>query len=364
MKGVCMAKRLLIAILSMGFVASASFASPAHADTNSLKGAGSSYANKFVTACAVADPNTSLDYSPGGSGAGRNAYGLGTVNFGMSDSATSAPASYKAPRSSSTYRFVPVVGGPIAIMYKLPNVASGALRLDSITIAKILSGKITKWNDPAIAALQTSAVKSKLPNLAIRVVYRGTKSGTSGNLTNYLRQTAPSVWTKASNETIASGNPAGRMPAGSISAANSQALVASVKSTNGAFGYADLSDAASSKVAFATIKNANGEWIAPTSAASSKFLAAFSGSSGYNSTTGAVTLNFTKKVAGGYNMSLITYAIVDKNGPDSQKAAAVESFVTYMIGTCGSAKAASLGYSPLTGTLKTKALEAAALIDQ
>ena len=358
-----MAKRLLTTVLSLGIVSSVIFASPARASEVVLNAAGSSYANKFIVACAVADPDTKVNYSPGGSGAGRTAFGAGTVNFAMSDSATSSNPSFSSPRSASNFRFIPVVGGPIAIMYKIPNVSSGALRLDAAVIAKILSGKITKWNDPAIKALQTSAVKAKLPSTSIRVVYRGTKSGTSGNLTNYLRQSVPTIWTKASNETIASGNPAGRMPAGSISAPNSQALVASVKKTTGAFGYADLSDANSSNVAFATIKNANGEWVAPTSAAAGKFLAAFSGNSGYNSSTGAVTLNYTKKVAGAYNLSLITYAMVDKAASgESQKATAVEAFVKYMINTCGPNRASGLGYSPLTGTLKEKALTAAGTI--
>ena len=360
-----MAKRLLTTLISLGFLASASFASPAYAETT-LNAAGSSYANKYVLACQVADGSTKVNYSPGGSGAGRTAFGAGTVNFAMSDSATSSAPTFSGARQGkgSNTRFIPVVGGPIAIMYKLPNIKSGELRLDATVIAQILSGKITKWNDPAIKALQTSAVKSKLPSTKIRVVYRGSKSGTSGNLTNYLRQNAPKIWTKASNETIASGNPAGKMPAGSISAPNSQALVASVKKTTGSFGYADLSDAVSSKVAFAKIKNANGEYLAPTSAAAGKFLAAFSGSSGYNSSTGAVTLNYKKKVVGGYNLSLITYAMVDVGAATSfQKSASVEAFVKYMIDDCSS-KAAGLGYSPLTDALQAKALEAAATISQ
>ena len=364
MKGVSMAKRLLTSLISLGLVASASFASPAQASETTLNAAGSSYANKYLVACAVADSNTKVNYSPGGSGAGRTAFGAGTVNFAMSDSASSSAPTFASPRSASNTRFIPVVGGPIAIMYKIPNVKSGELRLDATVIAKILTGKITKWNDPAIKALQTSAVKSKLKSTKIRVVYRGSKSGTSGNLTNYLRQSVPKIWTKASNETIGSGNPAGKMPAGSISAPNSQSLVASVKKTTGAFGYADLSDANSSNVAFAQVKNANGEWLEPTSASAGKFLAAFGGSSGYNSSTGAVTLNYKKKVAGGYNLSLITYAMVDKGATvETQKATAVEAFVKYMIDDCSS-RAAGLGYSPLTDTLQAKALTAAGTIRQ
>lgn len=348
-----MAKRLLTSIVSLGFVASVLIATPAQAADN-LKGAGSSFANKFIISCGLADPNTTITYyNPAGSGTGRSAFANGTIDFGASDAVSSL--SLTGNRSGGSYSYVPVVGGPIALMFNVPGITTGQLRLDATTIAKILSGKVKTWNDPAIAALQSSAVKSKLPKNAIRVVYRSASSGTSENLTDYLRQNAPTVWTKAKNGTIASGNPAGRMPGGSIGAANSQALVASVKATKYAFGYADLSDAVTSKVPFAAVKNQNNEWIAPTSAASAKFLAAFSGTSGFNSRTGAVTLDFKKKVVGGYNLSLVTYAIVDK-GSSSAKAASVETFVKYMLNTCGPSKAASLGYAPITGTLKTKAL--------
>ena len=353
MKGVSMAKRLLTSIVSLGFVTSVLIASPAQADAANLKGAGSSFANKFITSCAVADPDTAVAYNPAGSGTGRSSFANGTVDFGASDAASSITLS--GTRTGGNYSYVPVVGGPIAILYTIPGIKTGQLKLDADAIAKILSGKVKKWNDPVIANLQDPAVAKKLPKNAIRVVYRSASSGTSENLTDYLRQNAPKAWTKAKNGTIASGNPAGRMPVGSIGAPNSQALVASVKATKYSIGYADLSDAVSSKVAFATIKNANGEWVAPTSAAASLFLESFSGAAGFNATTGAMTLDFKKKIPGAYNMSLVTYAIVDK-GSTNAKAAQVEAFVKYMLNTCGAEKATSLGYSPITGALKTKAL--------
>jgi phosphate transport system substrate-binding protein len=257
------------------------------------------------------------------------------------------------------------VGGPIALLYNLPGVSTKALKLDAPVVAQILSGKITKWNDSRIKALQTSAVAAKLPAKPIRVVYRSASSGTSENLTNYLRQVAPSIWTKPKNGVIASGNPAGRMPAGSIGAANSQALVTNVKTTAYTFGYSDFSDTVDSsgnaKVSVALLKNAKGEWIAPTSAASAKFLEVFTAAKYFNKTTGAVTLDHTKQITGAYQASLLTYAIVDK-GASSSVAQDVEAFVNYMLNTCGPDRAATLGYAPITGALKTKALTMAAAI--
>jgi phosphate transport system substrate-binding protein len=356
-----MANRLLTTVISIGVAVTAIHAAPAYAAEAKLKGMGSSYANKFIVKCATQDPNTSVSYNPAGSGAGRTAFGAATVDFGASDAASSI-SSWSGTRSTygtgtayAKWRYIPVVGGPIAMLYNVPGISSGQLKLDSNTIANILAGKITKWNDSRIADLQDSSVKSKLPNKSIRVVYRSASSGTSENLTDYLRQNSPKIWTKAKNGTIASGNPAGRMPGGSIGAANAQALVSSVKKTSYSIGYADFADAKSSSVAFAKVKNPNGDWVSPSSSASEKFLETFNTSSGINSTTGAVTLKFTKKISGAYNMSLIAYAIVDK-GATTAKSGAVEDFVLYMLNTCGPGEAEGLGYTAISGALKTKAV--------
>ena len=262
----------------------------------------------------------------------------------------------------SKWNYIPVVGGPIALIYNVPGIATKSLKLDAATLAKILSGKITKWNDAAIKALQTSAVAKKLPAKPIRVVYRSASSGTSENLTNYLRQNVPAIWTKQKNGVIASGNPAGRMPAGSIGAANAQALVTSVKSTKYTIGYSDFSDtvdnAGNPKVSVALLKNANNEFIAPSSASAAKFLEVFTEAKFFNKTTGAVTLDFTKVIPGAYQASLLSYAIVDKGVGSAD----VEGFVNYMLNTCGPERAATLGYAPITGALKTKALQMAAAI--
>jgi len=345
-----MPKRLLAAaltaVVSLGLI----YASPALATTR-LKGAGSSFANKFITSCAAkpASPVT-VSYNPAGSGTGRTAFGNGTVDFGASDAASSISG-------ASGYKYVPVVGGPVAIIFNLPGITEGDLNLDAATWAKILKGSITKWNDPAIETLQSSSTASKLPDRAIRVMYRATSSGTSENMTDYLRQNVPSIWTRPKNGTISAGNPAGRMPNGSIGAANSQALVTSVKNTSYSIGYADLSDAEGKNVAYAKLKNAAGAYVLPTSTSASTFLGEFSNARYFNRSTGAVTLDFTKSIPGAYNMSLLTYAIVKStDGATGSKQTEARNFVEYLLTTCGPQSASGLGYSPISGELKTKAL--------
>lgn len=349
-----MPKRLLAALAAAALAVTTFLAGPAFAVT-SLKGTGSSFAYKFISSCAVKYTDANVTYISQGSGPGRTAFGASTVDFGASDAASTIS-------TGRTYRYIPVVGGPIAIMYNIPGIGNAKIKLDAATVAKIFSGKITKWNHSGIKALQTSDIKSKLPNKAIRVVYRSTNSGTSENLTDYLRQSVPSIWTKPKNGTIASGNPAGRMPAGAIGSPTGQSVTLAVKNTAYTIGYADLSDTVDSKgvpkVSVAMLKNANGEFIRPSSVASAKFLQEFYGRASFNSTTGAVTLDFTKKIAGAYNMSLLTYAIADR-GAGTSKAQEVEAFVKYLLNTCGPDYAKSLGYTPISGQLKTKALELA-----
>lgn len=343
-----MPKRLLAAALTAGLSLGLLYASPAHATTR-LKGAGSSFANKFITSCAAKSGSpVTVSYNPAGSGTGRTAFGNGTVDFGASDAASSISG-------ATGYKYVPVVGGPVAIIFKLSGIGAGDLKLDAATWAKILKGSITKWNDPAIKSLQTSAIAAKLPNKSIRVVYRATSSGTSENMTDYLRQNVPSIWTRPKNGTIASGNPAGRMPNGSIGAANSQALVTAVKNTNYSIGYADLSDAEGKNVAYAKLKNAAGEYVLPTSATAAAFLGVFSSARYFNRTTGAVTLDFNKSISGAYNMSLLTYAIV-KSADGTAKQTAARDFVEWLLTSCGPTYATSMGYSPISGALKEKAI--------
>lgn len=351
-----MFKRSLATVIALTCALGAIFAGPAHAKTN-LKGAGSSYAFKFITTCGVNSPDYAVTYSSTGSGPGRTAFANGSVDFGASDAPNSV--SLTGTRTGGSYTYIPVVGGPITIMYNLAGIKSGQLRLDSTVVAKIFSGKITKWNHPEIKALQVAAIKSKLPAASIRVAYRSANSGTSENFTDWMRQTAPKVWTKAKNGTIAANNPAGRMPAGAIGAPNSQALVASVISTKNAIGYADLSDTVNSsgapRVAVAQVKNAAGQFVAPTSETAGKFLEQFYGRKNFNAATGAVVLDYTKSISGAYNLSLLTYAMADK-GASTAKAQDVENFVEYMLNTCGPTRAKAIGYTPISGELKVKAL--------
>lgn len=359
-----MLKKLLATVAALSVVAGAVFASPAFAAA-SLTGLGSSYANKFIVGCDAASSDFTVNYQPNGSGAGRTAFTGSTVDFGASDSAT-AGLTLSGARAGGKFSYVPVVGGPIAIAFNLKStgIKTKSLKLTAPLIAKIFAGKIKMWNSKAIKQLQPAKVAAKLPNRPIQVVYRGASSGTSDNFTNYMSQTAPAVWSWAHNSLIY-GTGSATAPAGALSATNAADLLTKVKNTEGTIGYADLADTVNSNgnptVTVALVKNAKGEFVGPTAKASGLFLQEFYDDN-FNAKTGAVTLDYTKAIAGAYNLSLITYLMVDKGVdagkslPSGAKASDVEDFARYLLKTCGPTTGAKLGYAAISGNLKTAAL--------
>jgi len=344
-----MRKRLIVLFASIAITIGAIFASPAWA-SSSLTGAGSSYANKFMVECDASTSSFSVAYNSVGSGAGRTQFANGTVDFGASDAANAITLS--GSRAGGKYTYIPIVGGPIALLYNIPGLGNGDLRLDASTVANIFKGNITKWNDSRIVSLQSDKIGAKLPNADIQVVYRGSSSGTTENLTDYMKQTAGSIWTTSKNGLLYTGSVTA--PAGAVSAVNAQDLVAKVDAVTLRFGYADLADSMGT-VNRAQLRNANGQWQMPTSAAASLFLK--ENYKNVNTSTGAVTLNYTLKIKNAYQLSLITYVIVDKGVsaskvlPSGATAADVKAWTLYLLNTCGPNNASGIGYSAISGNL-------------
>lgn len=328
-------RSLMSAIVALGFV----FTTISPASAADLTGSGSSFAFKYMTACKASSGHN-VTYSSTGSGTGRNNFNDGVTDFGASDAASALS------KATGKYVYIPVVGGPIALPYNVPELGTTQINLDAPVIAKIFRGSISKWNDSAIKELNAGA---KLPNKAIVVVYRSASSGTTENMTDYLNKVAPAEWPKVKNGTFTSATPS--FPRGAKGAANSQVLVSTVKSTKYAIGYADLSDALASKLSFAKVKNQNGEFLAPSTDAAGKFLGDFSAS---DPLTGVV-LDFTKVVPGGYNMSLFTYLIAPKAGgmKKGTDIPAVKALATHLVSGCTAGTA--LGYTQISGNLSTAA---------
>jgi phosphate transport system substrate-binding protein len=330
-------------IAAVAIAASALIAAPAQADTATITSGGSSFAAGMFTTCAANYTDAKVTYTGSSSGTGRTNYMNGTFDFAGTDGAFGATEKQPA---ASDFRYIPVVGGPLAIVYNLPEVPS--LRLDADVVGAIFLGKIKTWNDAAIAALNPGA---KLPATAITPEYRSDKSGTNGNMSGYLSKNttgwvADQTWTNATKSTT---------PAGSGNASSS-GVVQGVKSTAGSIGYVDLKDAISGGLKAAALKNKAGQFLLPSAAAASKFLANMPVSA-----NGFVTIDWAKSVPGGYNASVITYAVVN-TGAATKNGAATRAFIQYTLNTCVPANAAKLGYVALSGGQATKAKALALLI--
>ena len=337
-------KKISVAALSAALIVSTTQSASA-AD---ITASGSSFAYKYVVACK-AGTGHNITYSSTGSGTGRSQFQAGTTDFGASDAATALSG------VTGKYMYIPFTGGPVGILYNNPAISGKTLKLDALTLAKIFRGSIVAWDDAAIKALNPSL---SLPAKPITVVYRNASSGTSEAFTDYLNKVVPTVWTKAKSSTFTSSAPA--LPRNKKGAANSQIMVTTVKNTQYSIGYADISDASGVKgLAFAQVKNQNNEYLAPTAATAGKFLDTFPTIA---SDISGVTVDYTKSVPGGYNLSLFTYAIAPLSGgvKTTGDKAAVKAAVTYLISGC--TKGAALGYSTLSGDLKTAALALAAKI--
>ncbi|MFM6971213.1 MAG: hypothetical protein ACKOWH_01315, partial [Rhodoluna sp.] len=115
--------------------------------------------------------------------------------------------------------------------------------------------------------------------------------------------------------------------------------------------------------AYAALKNANGQFVLPSATAGAKFLAGQTTVVDATSprTDGTLTIDFTKKIANAYQLTIVTYGLAPK-AADSTKAAAVEGWFKYVVGSCMPGHASALGYVPLPAKLKTSALAQIALI--
>lgn len=191
-----------------------------------------------------------LVYRPAGSSAGVQGVSERTADFG----ATDVPLSAAELDKRGLFQFPTLVGGIVPVV-NLPGVAAGQLRLDAATLARIWSGDIDRWNDAAIRALNPGL---DLPGLAIRRVVRSDGSGTTTVFVQYLRQAAA---TEAAGIQPDGGR--ARWPGQVIAADGTDRLVATVKATPGAIGYASSDHALREKLAGVRLRNLRGEFVEP-----------------------------------------------------------------------------------------------------
>ncbi|MEO0024979.1 MAG: hypothetical protein RL196_1420 [Actinomycetota bacterium] len=338
-------KKIVSAVAGLATVASIALAGPAAFASNSLTAGGSSFAGGMLKACAAEwnHNGDAVTYTSSSSGTGRSSFNSGSFDFGAAD----APYG-SADRKPADTLYVPLVAGPIAVAYNVPGVAN--LNLTPAVLGKILKGTITKWNNSAIKALNTSVT---LPATDITVVYRNTTSGTTENFTNYLAQNAAAGWVKNSSFATAGGYTG----SGSVGKAASVDVVNYIKGNTGTIGYADLKDTLSSNLKFAAVKNGAGQFVKPSSKTAGLFIAA---QGVHVANNGLVNIDYKANVKGAYNVSLITYGLAHSS--KHAKGATVKAFFGYVVNSCAPAKQTTLGYVALSGAIKAKAQQLIALV--
>lgn len=324
--------------------------------TGSLVGSGSSAQQVAIQSWTAefqkANPDAQLQYDPQGSGAGRESFQQGAVNFAGSDRAFKVDeikaGGFTACAKGSDLVEIPAYVSPIAIVFKLDGVDS--LNLDPKTIAGIFAGKITKWNDPAIVATNPSA---KLPDETISPVHRSDKSGTTGNFTDYLAQTAKDVWTAGSVE---------QWPAelGGEGAEKTSGVANAVKGGNGLIGYIDSSQAKG----FSSVKvQVGSEWVEHSAAGAAATLDASKVEDGRTAGDLAFKVDRTTTAKGAYPVLLVSYLIGCTQYEDANVAALAKSFFSTAVSAEGQKSAATnAGSAPISDELRTKAQAAIDLI--
>jgi phosphate transport system substrate-binding protein len=247
-----MTKRLIIIGTAVVAVLVAAFAATAKSSDTTIVGAGSTFVQPLVAAWTPALGHAfgySVQYSGVGSGAGIAAITNRQVDFGASD----APLTPDQRSACGDCLQIPWALSATAVAYNVPG-APVHLKLDGTTIAKIFLGRITSWNDPAIAALNRGA---KLPNLKITPVFRSDGSGTSYNFTDYL-SAVNGTWKSKVGTSTQPAFPAGQ------GAKGSSGVAGLISRTSGAVGYVDVAYAVKNHIRFAAVRNAAGTFLYPS----------------------------------------------------------------------------------------------------
>jgi len=282
-------------------------------------------------------PNVEINYQPIGSGGGIKQVQAGTVDFGASDGPMSDEQLAATPFK---LLHIPTVLGAVVPAYNIPGVG-GDLKFTPDVLAGIFLGKITNWNDAAIAKINPGV---KLPNLTIQVVHRADGSGTTYIFTDYLSKVSPD-WAS-----IASKGTSVKWPCG-IGAKGNEGVSGMIRQIDGAIGYIELIYAVQNNIPYGVVKNHAGNFIKASlestteAAATAKMPADFR-----VSITDAPGKN-------AYPICSFTWLLIPQTAKDPAKGKIIADFLQWMA-TQGQSMAQQLTYAPLPKAVVDKVLVA------
>jgi phosphate transport system substrate-binding protein len=305
---------------------------PRSAHGGQINGAGATFPapiySKWFSDYGKRVPGVQINYQPQGSGAGIRQLTNQTVFFGATDSPMTAEQMQAAP---GKILHLPTVLGAVVPVYSLPGV-SAELKLTGPLIADIFLGKVTKWNDPALATINAGV---KLPDLDITVVHRSDGSGTTFIFADYLSKVSPE-WKKTVGASTSLKWPVG------LGGKGNEGVTAQVKQTPGAIGYVELVYALQNQVPFAAVQNAAGEFVKASIPSVTAAAAA---------AAKAMPADFRVSITnasgpGVYPMSSFTWLLLYEDPKDKAQSKVMVDFMKWAL-TDGQALAGALGYAPL-----------------
>ncbi len=306
--------------------------SVAFAQNNEVRGTGASFPAKVYAQWAedyVKQTGLPLSYKSAGSSAGVKAITDRSVDFGASD----VPLSPAELDKRGLFQFPTLVGGIVPVV-NLAGIGPGELRLDAVTLAKIWAGSITRWNDPAIRALNPRAT---LPGLSIQRVVRSDGSGTTTVFVEYLRKAAP-----AEAAPIVPDGGRAQWPGTTVAVDGSGKVVAEVKATPGAIGYVSSDHALRDNLSGVSLKPRQGDFVKPSLLA---FRAAIvAGGLFKNSLEPTSLLNL--EGPGVWPIVTATYVLVPREPASMERASRTLHFF-YQSFLKGDSAVAGTGFAPL-----------------
>ena len=293
--------------------------------SGNFSGAGASSQQAAVEAWIAGfqgtNPEAKIAYNPSGSGAGVQTFLTGATAWAGSDKALADDEveQSKSVCTEGTAFDVPVYISPIAVVFNLKGVSDAGkhINMDAATIAKIFDGKITKWNDPAIADQNKDL---KLPDTAITVVHRSDKSGTTQNFVSYFKDVTPDNWTYDLSENWP--NEVGQ------GAKGTSGVISTVKQADGTIGYADFSQVGDLGTVAVKVGDKYNEISAE---AGSKVI----GDSKQDDTVKGdnrivIKINHATEAEGAYPIVLVSYDIVCPAYKDTKQAEFAKAWLTYV----------------------------------
>jgi phosphate transport system substrate-binding protein len=331
---------VVIVALSVLPLAGCGSSGPNSAAEVKLQGAGATFPNplyqKWFSEYNKITPNAKFDYQSIGSGGGIKQISAKTVDFSGSDAPMKDDELKAAP---GDLLHIPTVLGADVVTYNLPGVQAD-LKFTPEAIAGVFLGKITKWNDPAIASINPDVT---LPATDITVVHRSDGSGTTFVWTDYLSKVSPE-WKDKVGAGVSVNWPVG------VGAKGNEGVTGQVKSTPNSLGYVELIYAEQNKLPYATVKNSSGEFIKPSL---DSITAAAAGAAGQMPDDLRMSItNAPGRDA--YPISSFTYFLVYKNQDDEAKGKALVNFLWWAIHD-GEQMAKALLYAPLPTEVVTMA---------